>query len=135
MSSIPTLEIPSFDAPVMEDVVATPEVARSEPETKEIFKPEIPVFEIPTLEIDTTPKESTYTLFEAPKAPVHTTTIAPIKPIIVAPEEVIDLDAIDAQFGASSYQEPYFEEPTFDDDENIALTDDDGVRKTILVEG
>ena len=33
------------------------------------------------------------------------------------------------------YEEQYYEEPTFEDDDITALTDDDGVRKKILVSG
>ena len=128
-----TLEIPSFDVPVFEEEEAS--VPPPPVKQKNEFKTELPVFEIPTFELDTAPKESAYKPVEAPVyKPVN---IPPPQPAEIAPEEVIDLDSIDAQFGPSPTPEAYqeYDDPVFEDDDNIALTDDDGVRKKILVSG
>ena len=61
----------------------------------------MPTFEIPTLEIDTTPKQSAYIYEEIPEFQKRKIIVKPKKVVDIAPEEVIDLDAIDAPFEAA----------------------------------
>ena len=57
--------------------------------------PEIPSFELPTLEAETVPRESGYIHVEIPDFEIE---LPEQEPAEIATEEVIDLDAIDAQF-------------------------------------
>ena len=129
---IPTLEIPSFSLGGAEK-----EAEPAPEEAKKSYTTEMPTFELPTLQIDTTPKESAYVHMEMPMPEYKPAELPAPKPVEIAPEEVIDLDAIDSQF-ETTVPEYYDDEMMlgdFEDEHDIALTEDDGVRKMILVEG